>query len=289
MSRQKNISFSKIFRLVGGIVMICIFFVVLIAAAHHQDGKRVSDIHVNILNENDHNFIQKTEIISMLKNDAVSNPFNKTLGELKLDAIGKKVMTNPWVMKTDVYIDNNEKLNVDIVQRIPVARLFHANGSSTYLDTTLHTLPLSSNYAYQAPVFTGVPFLGEDSISNDLKIKIAFMSRLISKDTFWSAQITQIEIMSDHTFELIPLLGTQRILFGDTAFAEDKLSNLFAFYREVSNKIGWNKYDTLDLRFRGQVIARPSLEYVPPVVKDSTTVSSTTVKQHQQIKTQRAP
>jgi len=277
MSRQKNISYKKVFRLAGGIALVCMFFVVLVAATRHQDSKQIQDIYVNILNENDHSFIQKTEIISMIKKDTANNPLNKTVGNLNLDRIEKKVTDNPWVMNADVYIDNNQKLNVDIVQRTPIARLFHTNGSSTYLDATLHTLPLSSSYAWQAPVFTGVPYLGEDSISNGLKMKIAYLSQIISKDTFWNAQITQIEVLSDHTFELIPLLGTQRILFGDTAFADDKLSNLFTFYQQVSKRIGWNKYDTLDLRFRGQVVARPSLGYVQPAIQDSTDSASLTV------------
>lgn len=289
MSRPQNISFKKILRLIGGAALVCIFFVVLVAAAYHQNKKPINEIQVQLLNENDHSFIQKTDIIAMIEKDSVNNPHIKTLGNLDLNFIEKNVKANPWVMEAEVYIDNNQKLNVDIVQRTPIARLFHTNGSSTYLDTSLQTLPLSNNYAYQAPVFTGVPYLGNDSISIDLKKKIAFMSRIICADSFWSAQITQIDLLGDHTFALIPLLGTQRIIFGDTAFAEDKLSNLFAFYQEVSTKIGWDKYDTLDLRFRGQIVARPSLDYVPPVIKDSTTLKSSPVKQNQPIKKQRAP
>ncbi len=286
MSQQKNISFRTVLRLIAGVVMVMVFFVVLVAASYYQNGKTISSLHIKILNENDHNFIQKTEVETLIKNNAGSNPFGKTLDQLNLDIIEKTVADNPWVMKAEVYLDNNRQLNVEITQRIPVARLFHTTGSSAYLDTTLRTLPLSNNYAYQAPVFTGVPYLGDDTLSKSLKMKIAYLSSLLSRDTFWNAQITQIEVRPDQTFELIPLLGTQRILFGDTSFAEDKLRNLFVFYREVSNNIGWDQYKELDLRFRGQIIARPALGYVPPPVTDTATAIFVKQPEKQQSKQQ---
>ena len=65
----------------------------------------------------------------------------------------------------------------------------------------------------------------------------------------------------------MPVLGDQKILFGDTSRMKDKLNNLFVFYNNVLNRIGWDKYETLDVRFKGQVVASPSLPYNGPVDK----------------------
>ena len=91
--------------------------------------------------------------------------------------------------------------------------------------------------------------------------------RTIQADTFWNAQISQIIIDSDYSFELMPVLGQQRIIFGDTSRMKEKFSNLFSFYKKVLNRIGWDKYDMLDVRFKGQVVASPSLPYKGPVDK----------------------
>ena len=45
----------------------------------------------------------------------------------------------------------------------------------------------------------------------------------------------------------------------------DKLDNLFAFYEQVQNRVGWNRYTTLDLRYKGQVVASPKLSWKVPV------------------------
>jgi cell division protein FtsQ len=70
---------------------------------------------------------------------------------------------------------------------------------------------------------------------------------------------------------LIPLFGNQRILIGDTVNVQEKLGHLFAFYKNVSSKIGWDKYETLDVRFKNQVVASPSIGWIPPKATDTTT------------------
>lgn len=269
MALNNKIASNRIFRLVTGVVLATIFLVALAAASLHQNSMPTSGVVVTIMNENEHNFIQKKDVERLLASNKNSNLSTKTLSTLDLKQIKKAIEANPWVVKADVYLNNEQKLNIDITQRVPVARLFHTNGSSSYLDNALVVLPLSTDYAYAAPVFTNVPFLGKDSLSNNLKTEMAYLSEVIAKDTFWNAQITQIEVQPNMTFVMIPLLGNQKIVFGDTAFAEDKLKNLFGFYKSVSKKIGWDKYETLDVRFRNQIVASPAIGYIPPKITDS--------------------
>lgn len=272
MKNKSNISSKKTVRLIGGALLIGIFFVALVAASSHQSNKTIASISVNIMNENTHSFVQKKDVEDMIKDDSKLNIYKATLNTVDLNKIEKTIERNPWIVKAEVYIDNEQQLNVAITQRVPSARVFYTNGGSAYIDSTLRTLPLSNDYAYEAPVFTNVPFLGNDSFSRSLKSQIVYLSNIIAKDTFWNAQITQIAVMPDKTFVLIPLVGSQQILFGDTANANEKLDNLFAFYKNVSNKIGWDKYQKLDLRFKDQIVASPAIGYVPPKVSDSTSI-----------------
>ncbi|MBS1689581.1 MAG: hypothetical protein JSS96_12715, partial [Bacteroidetes bacterium] len=59
----------------------------------------------------------------------------------------------------------------------------------------------------------------------------------------------------------------QRILLGDTARLAEKFDNLFLFYKNILNRVGWDKYETLDLRFKDQVVASPALPWKAPVDK----------------------
>jgi cell division protein FtsQ len=128
-------------------------------------------------------------------------------------------------------------------------------------------MPLSQNYIYYTTVVTNVPELKNDSASWGLRQQIVKLVSVIQSDTFWSAQISQVIVDSAGSFTLMPVLGDHKILFGDTSRIQDKFSNLFEFYKDVLNRIGWDKYETLDVRFSGQVIASPSLPYTGPVDK----------------------
>jgi cell division protein FtsQ len=89
----------------------------------------------------------------------------------------------------------------------------------------------------------------------------------IQAHSFWSSQISHCSVDSDLCFVLYPVLGNQRILLGDTSGMDNKLTNLYAFYCKISNRIGWDKYDVIDLRFKDQVVASPALPWLGPVDK----------------------
>jgi len=97
--------------------------------------------------------------------------------------------------------------------------------------------------------------------------------RIIQADTFWNSQISEVIVDSMGMFELTPVLGDQRIILGDIDGAKNKLNNLFLFYKNVLNRIGWDKYETLDLRFHDQVVASPSLPYKGPTDKAVVTMN----------------
>ncbi len=130
-----------------------------------------------------------------------------------------------------------------------------------------NTMPLSGNNIYYTSVITNVPELKTDSQSLVLKKQMISLVRKIQADTFWNTQVSQVVVDSAGMFELVPVLGDQRIIFGDVSNMNEKFNNLFAFYKNVLNHIGWDKYETLDLRFKDQVIASPSLPYKGPVDK----------------------
>lgn len=273
MSEQRNISSKKVLRFVVGAVLVVIFMVALAAASRQQSQRAIKGLEVHLNDEQEYSFLQRKDIENLLLKNRHIDLAQTSIANLDLKLMEDIARTNPWVANADIYVDNKQVLQVNILQREPLARIFDVNGASYYMDSTLHTMPLSQGYAYAAPVFTNVPVLRNDSAHKVLLQKIAKMSNVVGRDSFWHAQITQIEVQPDQTFVLIPLMGNQRILMGDTAHMETKLKNLLAFYKHVSNKIGWDKYETLDLRYNNQVVASPSIGWIPPRVTDTAAVA----------------
>lgn len=267
MKAEKKIAFKKTLRISFGIAVGILFLVTLIAASKNQ-GKVLLNpspiIHLN--DENEFSILQKEDIKNWLLSNRNINLSNMTIENLDINKMERIAEANPWVANAEVYLDNQNTLNIDITQRSPIARVFDKSGNSFYLDTANVEMPIRYGYTFPTVIFTNVPTVKSEEEQLLLKSKMVYLGKVIGADSFWNAQITQIEVQNDHTFIAVPLLGNQKIILGDTNDIQDKLNNLFAFYEKVSSKIGWNTYDTYDLRFKGQVVASPTLGKTPPKV-----------------------
>lgn len=255
---------DKTLRMTIGITLTLSFFVLLIASARRQSNKGIAGLEVRLNDENEYCFLQKKDIENLLLTHRHIDLKSTALGELDLKKMEAIAKTHPWVADADVFVDNKQTLTIHVTQREPVARIFDAKGGSFYIDGEAKTMPALTGHAFPCPVFTNVPLTGTDSLDRATKASIAYMGKRLAKDAFWNAQITQIEFRPDVGYTFVPLVGKQKIWIGDTTALEEKLGNLRAFYKNVSSKIGWNKYDVLDLRFKGQIVASPSIGWAPP-------------------------
>ncbi len=266
MSKKRKISIRRILQLLVTIIVSAGSVIAITSASKIENAKKINGIDVQIKNDKYH-FVDKQQILDMLISNRHIDTAHLTMDKLDIHSMEKIVTANPWIADAQVFVDNSHILHVFATQRVPVARVFEQNGSSYYIDATTYTMPLSTKYVYYTTVVTNVPELRDDSMSNALKAEIITLVRHIAADTFWNAQTSQIILDSDYSFELVPVLGNQRIILGDTSRLNEKFNDLFLFYKNVLSKIGWDKYDMLDVRFKGQVVASPSLPWKAPVDK----------------------
>ncbi len=54
--------------------------------------------------------------------------------------------------------------------------------------------------------------------------------------------------------ELFPKVGNHVILMGRVSDLEDKFQRLYVFYRMGLNKVGWNKYNVINIKYKNQVV-----------------------------------
>lgn len=280
MSATSKISMRKVQRFILMSALLLLFVVALMAAAKKQSYERIAGLQVSLSHENDEeNFLLAKDVEQLFLKNRQIDIYQKSLANIDLNEIERIAETNPWVRNAEVFVDNRNFLNLEVAQRSPVARIFTTSGQSFYIDSSGFEMPLSERYGYPVPVFTSLNNRLSNQNYEKLKRHIIQVSHFLANDSFWNNQISQIDITQDNTFVMVPTIGKQRILLGDTSHLAQKFSNLYSFYREVSNKIGWNKYDVLDVRFKGQVIASPSLGWVAPkdtglALKDTLNISA---------------
>lgn len=236
----------------------------LIAAIGRQKKETCKDYEISISAPgNEELFLQKNDIATLLKAAAKGKIKGQPLASLDLWKMEQLLEDNNWVKNAELYIDNNEVLHVKVEERSPVARVFTSGGQSFYLDETQRRLPLSDRISARLPVFTGYPDKKKMTAADSTLLEdIVSTAVYINKHPFWSAQVSQVDIVAagprSWEMEMVPLIGTHTIKLGNGKNIEQKFDRLFTFYKEVLSKTGFARYKTIDVRFAGQVVAARS-------------------------------
>jgi len=232
--------------------------VLLVAAINKEEKQQCTGITVNIRGVSNNFFVDKNDILDELNEFIDGSPVGHPVGSFNLRAIENELKKNIWVKKVQLFFDHNARLQVDVLEREPVARVFTSTGTTFYIDSSITMLPLSEKFSARLPVFTNFPTdKGVLSKADSALLKDIFtISMAIQKDSFRMAMIDQVDITAQRTFELVPKIGNTVIVFGDAADVEDKFDKLLLFYKEVMTKSGWDYYSAVNVQYAGQVVAK---------------------------------
>ncbi len=257
MSENKRYSAKRILGSLLWALLGLAIVVLLGAAMNLKNSKRCKGANINIVGVQANCFIDKKEITNTLETIAGGGLKGKQLSSFNLSSIENILEKNQWIKSAELYFDNNEILRVNVTEREPVARIFTSAGSSFYIDTALARLPLSDKFSARVPMFTNFSANTNALTKADTNLlkDIKNLSNYILKDAFWMAQIDQVDITANRTFEMIPKIGNQVIAFGNADNYEQKFNKLLTFYKEVETKVGWNKYSKIDVEYNNQIVA----------------------------------
>lgn len=232
--------------------------VLLVAAVRIKNVKTCKGIEIEISGVSNNFFIDKTDVLNIIKNYAGANPEGRGINEFNLAAIENNLEKDVWIKNAELFFDNNDILRVSIDEREPVARVFSLTGKSFYIDSSITVLPLSDKFSARLPVFTGFAhnpdFLSkaDSNLLTDIKV----LSHALQADSFLMAMIEQVDITPQRNFEMIPKIGNQLIVFGDAEDVAEKFNKLRIFYKAVITKTGWSKYSVINLQYKNQVVAK---------------------------------
>lgn len=240
-------------------------FTVLIAvvfpAIHLTDQKTIcKQVDITIKPETDLFFVEEDDVLEALTeaNDGASI-VGEIKKELDLHLMETKLMENGYLEKASVFQKLNGDLQVEVKQKIPVVRIINDQQESYYLDNQNQKIPYNSEYAPRLIVATGaISESYEDSSSAKSKNlqNISKVVQFIIQNTLWKAQIEQLYVDKLGSIHLIPKIGSHTIVVGSATDLEEKFEKLFAFYEGGLGQLGWEKYKTIDLRFKNQIVAK---------------------------------
>lgn len=210
---------------------------------------------INISNP-DESFVTEQDIVNIIDSQQIYVQITH-VKDIDLNGLKNKILENSWIQNTNVFVSPNGKLHIQIDQRKPVVRIQQKDSSdyAYYLDAEANPITLSQKYTPRLLTVTASR-LGYDESDLKLKSSLVEMATWIANNDFWSKAITQIDLLANHQMVLIPAFGDQTILFGHAEDIASKFARLFAFYEQGMKTLHWEKYDEIDVRFAGQIVAR---------------------------------
>ena len=253
---SSGISISKIFIVIawfavaGGVMT-------LLAAANKKEQKHLcKDVRITIKGVGENFYIDKGDIITILKNGSDKKLIGQPLNKMNLAQMERLLEKSSWVADAEIYFDSQDVLHITATERQPIARIFTTAGTSYYIDSTAKRLPLLQKMSVRVPVVTNYPYAKkmkhQDSVLlNDVKT----LARYVLNDAFWNAQVAQIDVVNGKIFEIVPTIGNHIIRIGTGENLEEKFKRLNIFYQKVLSKTGFDHYSVIDVQFKGQVVA----------------------------------
>ena len=247
MSKYKSIALLMIFTI--------LMLVILGFAEIKQDAMTVTDIEISIDDQYENYFISESDILQILNEDIFLK--GAEYQRINLKVLENKLERNQFVQDAEVFKDLKGKMNVNIMQNRPIARVVRENAVDAYINFDGRILPVSERFTARLPIISGA--LGDELIANGLQEteegqQLMRFLEFLMDDPFWKAQIAQIDISKDWDMILYPQISKQLVEFGKPVEIDAKFKNLKIFYTRILPQQGWNTYSRVSVKYQNQII-----------------------------------
>lgn len=172
-------------------------------------------------------------------------------------AIEQHLKENPQFENANCSFTTDGYLQVRVVPMVPELRVFE-DSASYYINKDGKRMVSKASYFVDVPIVSG-------KFTNNFTAKdVLPVIRFISTDPALGPLIGMVRAEDSDNILLIPRIHGHVINFGDTNRLEEKKRALLAMYKKVLPYKGWNEYDTISVKFKGQVVATRRLKPVRP-------------------------
>jgi cell division protein FtsQ len=241
-------------------LFLLITVVILIGAIVHKKNSFPDSVEVTVEPlRNGEKLISEGDVKQALMRAFGNDLENTEMARLDVERMERVMEEDPFVRDADTYIDQKNVLHVTIQQRAPLLRILDSNGGNYYLDEKGVKMPPSKNFTARVIVATGniTPYTPEflDKKKNTLK-DLFKLTQILEADEFLATFIQQIHVNNAGEFSMVPLVGNQRIILGTVRRLDDKIRRLKIFYQQAMPYTGWKQYQTINLKFSGQVVCK---------------------------------
>ena len=180
----------------------------------------VGATHINVADSLHTGFITADDIARDFAPGAVAGAPRCSVS---LREIERSLLASDKIERANVALLNDGSVAIDVVPMVPVARVFdHGGRRSYYINAEGKRIGAEARFHIDAQLD-------------------ALVSTIVSE--------------ADGDIIIVPAMRGHVVNFGDTTDMADKFARLRRFYRTVPGVRGWDSYDTISVKWRGQVVA----------------------------------
>ncbi|MBE6331241.1 MAG: hypothetical protein E7070_02885 [Bacteroidales bacterium] len=215
-----------------------------------QPGMVYRDIRVVICDSANAQFVSRHDVMQVVNSADSLRPVGKRADMFNAYGLEQALERIALIADADCYATPDSTLRIDIYQRHPILRVKSDVMRDCYVDTDGRLMAYKPcRKAIDVPLATG-------NIDSEMATgQLYELAAWLQHHKKWNRDIEQIHVGRDKQIRLIPQRGSHTILLGDATDMDDKFDRLETFYDEVLDEKGWNRYKTLNLKFKNQVVA----------------------------------
>ena len=209
--------------------------------------ERCKELVCKIVDKDERSYVSEQELFTLLKQHN-AYPVGEYLHRINLQHMENIIRQHPMVRTAECYTAEDGTARIRVTQRVPLLKVVTAD-EAYYIDTDRRKMPLRSSIRDTVPVAMGK--VGFEMASTVL----ADFAEWVQEDDYWRARIEAIDVRLPKQVCIKQNGKQEDLMIGDLMGYEGKLEKAEVFYRRTAS-MEKPRYRTLDLRYRGQVVAR---------------------------------
>ena len=224
--------------------ILTLLFIVVLLFTNKKQCQQLTNFDKKNIDLNKNQFINHDLILSLIEESNISID-SVPLDQFDFQELEQCLSKHPAIENVEVFADLEGNVGVNILERIPIVRVI-TESDDYYLDANAQRMPISQCYTPRVLIANG-------NVTEKDRRNISDFVNIINKSQFWRAQITQLYLI-DNECILIPRVGDQKIHFGLLTNINEKLNNLYSFYKQAMPVKGWQSYSDINLKYNNQIV-----------------------------------
>ena len=241
---------NGVIRCVLSVVLLVYLAAALAYASSAASADRCKKLEINIASTRSSGFVTAQDIDEELQGlgGRISGIAQRSLNTLDIE---RKIQVMDNIESVNCVILSNGDVKLDVEPLVPVARVFDtANGTNYYINKDGKQMSANARYRLDVPVVTGR--FSENVRPQDVIPVLDY----IAADAGLSSLVSSLKVERNGDVYIIPRVRGHVVNLGDTAGLDNKIERLMVFYRKVLPVKGWEYYDTISVKWQGQIVAK---------------------------------